>query len=88
MESTQLNQTIVTLMQAFKILSDCPRKMHPDGTVTISLARTLLDDQFNNDIFDATRTLHQIPELATMLEIRILEIQTQAAMKRLKAITG
>ena len=78
----------MTALKVLDIFARCPRKATPDGTFTITLCEEMLSEKFNHEVYDAIMTTKQIPELATLLEIHVLEMQIKSATNRLKNITG
>lgn len=87
MNDQQLNNLVTTGMQAIRILCEHPRTTNPDGTSTIVLGSEF-KDKFYNDLYDASMAIKEVTELSNLLEIRVLEMQTEEAIRRLNHLRG
>ena len=85
MENDKLDEILVTAIEALKFFVESPRTVMPNGDVIVKLTKHsgIMEDELMYRISDAKMALQQIPYLATLLEIRVLEIQQHEAQKRL-----
>lgn len=89
MSDDLLDETIATALQALKILIESPRKVHPNGEVTLSLGLDAGSETiFDHYMISAREVISKVPEIAILLELRILEIQRESAYKRLQKLRG
>jgi hypothetical protein len=92
MDTNALNDLLTTAMEAINILCRTKRTVLRDGSTVLIFDMNdeyvISSEDFNANLSTAYQQIQQVPELSAMLEIRILQMQTQSATKRLKNITG
>ena len=89
MEKDQLNSVMVTALEALKIFVESQRIVKDEQVfIRLSTHNPRMEDEATWRIVEAKKALEEVPELATLLEIRLLEMQQFDAHKRLNAIRG
>lgn len=85
----RLDETLATALHALKILVESKREIRLNGDLTLNLGpEENYEGIFNSEISEAKKVLSDIPEIAVLLELRILEIQKAAAYQRLQKLRG
>jgi hypothetical protein len=89
MENEKLDSLMVTALEALKLFVDKERVVM-NGQVYIKLGthNPKMEDEAMWRINEAKHALEDVPELATLMEIRLLEMKQFDAHKRLSAIRG
>lgn len=89
LESKELDEFLITALQALGFLIRNRREVHHDG-LYIKLDDYVDSKEFSNILFNCAGILDtiEIPELTHMLELRILNLRKNAIEKKLQDIRG